>query len=121
VSNLKVNDDGSVLVSTCADGTMMLWQATNPFQLLCTYVAMDAGASSMDVGRNIIATGYDDGMIRIWPMMRRDGTFDNEYAHLLLTQESLEKMQSEQASKAKKGSINLAGRKKSPFAPLPQI
>ncbi|OQR84748.1 hypothetical protein ACHHYP_13009 [Achlya hypogyna] len=114
LSSLQVTEDGQLLVSTAADGTTKLWQAVAPFQLLCTYVgAVDGGASSLAVGRNIIATGYDDGMIRIWPLMRADGSVDPEYDALFLNVEEVE------ALKARALERMSSLRKKTPFSPTP--
>ncbi|EQC37262.1 hypothetical protein SDRG_05486 [Saprolegnia diclina VS20] len=111
LSSLQVSDDGQLLVSTAADGTTKLWQAVAPFQLLCTYVgAVEGGASSLAVGRNIIATGYDDGMIRVWPLMRSDGSVDAEYDGLFLTPDELEVLQT-------RSRVTGSTRKKGAFSP----
>ncbi|KDO29412.1 hypothetical protein SPRG_05949 [Saprolegnia parasitica CBS 223.65] len=111
LSSLQVTDDGQLLVSTAADGTTKLWQAVAPFQLLCTYVgAVEGGASSLAVGRNIIATGYDDGMIRVWPLMRSDGSVDAEYDGLFLTPDELQVLTT-------RSHVSGSTRKKGAFSP----
>ncbi|OQR82221.1 hypothetical protein THRCLA_11037 [Thraustotheca clavata] len=113
LSSLSVTEDGSLLVSSAADGTTMLWQAIAPFQLLCTYVcSQEGGASSLAVGQNVIATGYDDGMIRIWPLMHSDGSVDPVYEHLFLTTEQVEQIRRRSLTRQ-----STSSRKKAAFAP----
>ncbi|RHY55997.1 hypothetical protein DYB30_009412, partial [Aphanomyces astaci] len=117
LSKLRVSNDGSVLVSTSADGVAMLWQATAPFQLLCTYVGTDdGGISSLAMGQSIFATGYDDGMIKVWPLMATNGAVPNDYADLFLTQEDVARVAEENEAK-EKHLAKTQQRKKSGFLP----
>ncbi|KAG9402441.1 hypothetical protein AC1031_007055 [Aphanomyces cochlioides] len=116
LTKLAVSEDGSTLVSTSADGVAMLWQATAPFQLLCTYTGTDdGGISSLAMGRSIFATGYDDGMIKVWPLMNNAGDVDGDYEKLFVTQEEMQRLSNLHAEKEK----HLASmqRKKSAFGP----
>ncbi|RHY33757.1 hypothetical protein DYB32_001440 [Aphanomyces invadans] len=117
LSKLCVSNDGKVLVSTSADGVAMLWQATAPFQLLCTYVGTDdGGVTSLAMGQNIFATGYDDGMIKVWPLLGSDGSVHEDYASLFLTQEEVARLSKESAAKERNLSM-MQQRKKSGFLP----
>ncbi|KAF0697637.1 Aste57867_11686 [Aphanomyces stellatus] len=116
LTKLAVSADGTVLVSTSADGTAMLWQATAPFQLLCTYAgSSDGGISSLAMGKAIFATGYDDGMIKVWPLMNANGDVNAEYDSLFVTQDQMARMTEKLADAKKK--FDGPQRKKSAFLP----
>lgn len=77
VTQLETTKDGLVLVSTSADGTAMCWNAVQPYEAICCYVGAepswtDGAVCSLSVGNTVFATGFEDGMINVWPLKKPD-------------------------------------------------
>lgn len=88
ITEVETTKNGLVLVSVSADGTALCWNAVQPYTVLCCYVGAftDGAVCSLNVGNSLFATGFEDGIIKVWPLVCTDN--ESKHAQLFLTQEA---------------------------------
>ena len=109
ITQLEVNHTGLLLFSVSADGAIMCWDAVQPYNALVSYLGAfeDGAVQSLSVGSRSFATGFSDGMIKVWPTL--DGEADGGETSFVTNQDY-------KNTSKKRGTVKISGMRTQGFS-----
>jgi WD40 repeat protein len=76
VYEVMCSENGDLLMSAGADLHCYVWSAVAPYDCLSVYCPEERGGmfSTLSVGKSLVLTGEWDGMLRVWPLFKSEGS-----------------------------------------------
>ena len=70
VTDIDVTQDGQHFVSSSTDTTLLMWEATKPFNCIAVYRAppTERGFNCVAAYKDLFITGSENGVVRVWPI-----------------------------------------------------